>query len=166
MKRIVHAVDRAAGGVGGDRGKQRGIEDAEAHFLAFHVAAAGVDAQVCGIADCPTASACQQHQDAADEHHEHRRPDRPAMPLVLDHPAKVIGQPGGDREDREHLNEIAQRRGILKRMGGVGVEESAAVGAQHLDGDLRSDRSLRDGLRGGLLPTQPGLIDPSHWCTA
>ena len=32
-------------------------------------------------------------------------------------------------------------------VGAVGVEESAAVGAQHLDGFLRSYRTLRDGLR-------------------
>ena len=37
-------------------------------------------------------------------------------------------------------------------MGAVGVEESAAVGAQHLDGFLRGHRPLPDGLRlGGLL---------------
>ena len=39
-----------------------------------------------------------------------------------------------------------KRRRILERMGGVGVEESAAVGAQHLDGFLRRHRALRDGL--------------------
>jgi hypothetical protein len=36
---IVHGVDRAAGGRGGDGGEQRGGVDAEAHLLAFHVAA-------------------------------------------------------------------------------------------------------------------------------
>ena len=36
---IVPAVDGAATGVGGDGGKQRGVGNAEADFLAFHVAA-------------------------------------------------------------------------------------------------------------------------------
>ena len=36
---VVHAVDGAATGVGGDGGEQRGVGDAEADFLAFHVAA-------------------------------------------------------------------------------------------------------------------------------
>ena len=36
---IVHADDGAAAGVGGDGGEQRRGGDAEAHFLAFHVAA-------------------------------------------------------------------------------------------------------------------------------
>src|SRR5215831_4181097 len=35
-------------------------------------------------------------------------------------------------------------------MRGVGVEEAAAIGAEHLDGDLRGDRTNRDGLLGAL----------------
>ncbi len=35
----MHGVDRATGGIGRDRHKERGIGDAEAHVLAFHVAA-------------------------------------------------------------------------------------------------------------------------------
>src|SRR5581483_2284207 len=36
---IVHGVDSAATGVGGDGGKQGGVGDAETRLLAFHVAA-------------------------------------------------------------------------------------------------------------------------------
>ena len=36
---IVEAVDGATGGVGGDGGEKRGGADAEAQFLALHVAA-------------------------------------------------------------------------------------------------------------------------------
>ena len=51
---IMHRVDRAAGGVGGDRGKKRGVKDAEADFLAFHVAVGRGDAEILmdGIAGC------------------------------------------------------------------------------------------------------------------
>jgi hypothetical protein len=37
---VVHRVHRAARGGGGDGGEKRGVEDAEAHFLALHVAIA------------------------------------------------------------------------------------------------------------------------------
>ena len=51
--------------------------------------------------DMPENRAAGQEQD------EHRRPHRPSMPLLFDHSAQVIGQAGGDREDRKDLNEIA-----------------------------------------------------------
>ncbi len=54
------------------------------------------------------------------------------------------------REDRDHLDEVGHRVGVLEGMGGVGVEEAAAVGAEHLDGDLRGDRADGDGLLGAL----------------
>ncbi len=38
----MRGVDRAATGVGGDGGEERRLRDAEAHLLAFHIAA-GVD---------------------------------------------------------------------------------------------------------------------------
>ena len=51
-------------------------------------------------------------------------------------------------EDGNHFQIIAQRRGILERMRAVGVEETAAVGAEHLDRFLGCDRPLRDHLVG------------------
>ena len=48
---------------------------------------------------------------------------------------------------REHLEKVRERRGIFKRMRGVGVRVTAAVRAEHLDGDLRRHRPLHDGLR-------------------
>ncbi len=36
---VMHGVDAAAGGVGGDRREQRRVGDAETNLLAFHVAA-------------------------------------------------------------------------------------------------------------------------------
>ena len=47
----------------------------------------------------------------------------------------------------DHLHEVGQRSGIFVRMGGIRIEKSAAVGAQHLDGLLRGDRAHREGLR-------------------
>ena len=54
------------------------------------------------------------------------------------------------REDRDHLHEVRQRRRVLERMRGIGVEEAAAIGAEHLDRDLRGDRPDRDGLLGAF----------------
>ena len=45
-ERIVHRVDRAAGCVGRDRGEERGIENAEADFLALHIAVGRGDAEL------------------------------------------------------------------------------------------------------------------------
>ena len=46
------------------------------------------------------------------------------------------------------FNEIRKRSWIFERVRAVGVEETAAVGAELLDDFLRSDRALRDGLVG------------------
>ena len=45
--------------------------------------------------------------------------------------------------DRQHLQEVGERRRVLERMRRVGVEEAAAVGAEHLDRHLRRDRPPR-----------------------
>ena len=58
---VVHAVHRAATGIRGDGGEQRGLRDAEPHFLAFHVAArlaarvSVLDAQLSSASDCRAA---------------------------------------------------------------------------------------------------------------
>ena len=51
------------------------------------------------------------------------------------------------RKIRTIWSRCVKRRRVLERMRGVGVEESAAVGAELLDGFLRGDRPLRDHLR-------------------
>ena len=124
-------------------GEERGIENAEADFLAFHVAVGRGDAELLmnRIARRLRPPA-EQH--AADKQDDHRRPNRPAVLLVLDHPAEVISQAAADREDRQHLDEIRERRRVLERMRGVGVHVTAAVGAEHLDRDLRRHRPLHD----------------------
>ena len=64
-ERIVHGVDRAAGGVGRDGGEERGIEDAEADLLALHVAAGRIDAERRARRGFPALSAHQQTRTAA-----------------------------------------------------------------------------------------------------
>jgi len=69
------------------------------------------------------------------------------LTCVADHLAERAAQSGRDQQDRQHLQEIGQRRGVLKRVATVGIEEPAAIGAELLDGHLRSGRSNGDGLR-------------------
>ncbi len=78
------------------------------------------------------------------------------MALVADHAAEHVGERGADREDRDHLHVVRQRGRVLERMRGVGVEEAAAIGAEHLDRDLRGDRAHRDGLLGAF---EGGCLD-------
>ena len=80
------------------------------------------------------------------EHQRHRGQHRPALPHVADHAAEGQGQRGRDQEDRQHLDEVGERRRILVGMRRVGVHEAAAVGAEHLDRFLRGDRAHGQGL--------------------
>ncbi len=59
------------------------------------------------------------------------------------HTAQRDAQPCRNQEDGDHLHQVGQRRGVLKRMRRVRIEEAAAVGAQHLDRLLRGHRPLR-----------------------
>ncbi|KAG1241117.1 hypothetical protein G6F68_017003 [Rhizopus microsporus] len=155
----MHAVDRAAGGGRGDDGEQRRRGDAEARFLAFHVAARRERGH------CAVGAGLGRHgvglllkvggaQGEDGEQHRHRRQDRDALAPAAHHLAEGEAQRGGDRQNRQHLQEVRQRRRVLERMRRVGVEEAAPVGAQQLDGFLRGDRAHRQRLRRG--PAGPG----------
>ena len=82
---------------------------------------------------------CRPRQDANEDHVMAARM-RPALAGVAHHLAEGVAQRGRDQQDRQHLQEIRERRRVFKRMGRVGVEEPAAVRAQLLDGDLRGGR--------------------------
>ena len=153
VNEFMHGVDRAAGGGGGDHREQRRGDDAEADLLAFHVAAGEAERihDVVAVRFRPIGQ-----DDAGEEQHAHRGEHRPALALVADHAAEHVGERGAEREDRDDLHEIRQRSRVLERMRGIGVEEAAAIGAEHLDRDLRRDRPDRDGLLGAF---ERGRID-------
>ena len=160
---VEHAVDRTARGGRRDHGEQRGLGDAEAHLLALHVAAGlqarrrlRVDAE-CGDAGIAVGFGGVDRERAAQPQHAHHRQDRPALALVADHAAEHVGERRADREDQHHLHEVGERVGILERMRGIGVEEAAAVGAQHLDDFLRGDRTLGDHLPGAFQRRRLGI---------
>ena len=147
----MHGVHRTAGSQRGNGGEQAGIGDAEAGFLAFHVAAAlhggdglvGTQPGKQGVALLLEGHrADRKHQ----ENHRHGREYRPALARIADHAAESEAERGRDQEDRQHLDEVGQRRRVLVGMRRVGVEEAAAVGAEHLDRFLRGDRTHGQGL--------------------
>ena len=84
--------------------------------------------------------------DTGEKENEHRGPYGPAVTLVLHHSAERVSQPGGDDEDDDHRQEVRPRRGILERVGSIGVEKATAVGADLLDRFLTGDRPHRDRL--------------------
>ena len=98
----------------------------------------------------------QRHED-----HQHRRQDRPALPRVADHHAERVAQRRRDQQDRQHFQEVGQRRRVLERMRRVDVEEPAAVGAELLDGDLRRRRAHRQSLLGDRLPSASASAAPA-----
>src|SRR6185437_2950697 len=128
---VMHGVDRATGGSRGDHGEQRGRDNAEADFLAFHIAAGQAKRVQHGSA---VGLGPIGDGDAGDEQHAHDGEDRPALALVADHPTEHVGHGRADREDQDHLQKIRQRCRVLEGMRGVGIEEAATIGAEHLDG--------------------------------
>ena len=86
------------------------------------------------------------HQQQRHEQDRHRGEHRPALARVPDHAAEGVGERRRDEQDRQHLQQVRQRGRILVRVGGVGVEEAAAVGAELLDALLGGDRTHRQSL--------------------
>src|SRR6202043_1568981 len=70
----------------------------------------------------------------------------PALTCIANHLAEHIGECRTNAEKHNHLNHVRERVGILVGMSRVCVEETAAIRAQHLDGELRSQRALGDRL--------------------
>src|SRR5581483_9603653 len=72
----------------------------------------------------------------ADEEDYHRPEHCPALPGVPNHPPEGVGQCSGNEENRDHLEKVRKRGWVLVRMSGIGIDESATVGAELLDGFL------------------------------
>ena len=151
---VVHRIDGTARSAGRHHGKQCGAVDAKTRFLAFHVAArlhhAGrlVHAQrrQQGVARLLSR---RDGDDGHDKHHRHGGQHSPTLTGVTDHAAKGKAQCRRDQENRQHLQQIGQRRRVFVGMRRVGIEETTAVGAQQLDGFLRRHRAHGQRLRAG-----------------
>ena len=159
---VVHGIDRTTGRGGGDDGEQARRVDAEARLLAFHVAAR---LQKAGALVNPerrqqrVTRLLGRHdgQHGNHKHHGHGGQYGPALALVADSAPESKAQRGRDEKDRDHLEKINQRVRVFVRMRRVRIEKAPAVGAQHLDGLLRSHRPHGQRLRAGLHVLQNGV---------
>jgi hypothetical protein len=140
---------------GGDAGEQSALGDAEAHFLALHVAAglgrAGrrLDANL----RQQRRAGLFRHDDDRQEQDQQRAHDavqNPGLPAVADHLAEAEHDRTRQHDHQQRLHQVGDGGCILKRMRGVGIEEAAAIGAQMLDGLKRGYRPECDRLVSSL----------------
>src|SRR5208337_5110364 len=87
------------------------------------------------------------HREARRKEQIHCGEDGPAVTSRASHPAQRVRETRTDDEDRKDFKEVRQRSRGLVGWCALGIEESAAVRAQHFDGFLRSHRPLANGLR-------------------
>ena len=82
------------------------------------------------------------HQcEEAQEHHQKRGEERPALPLTHDHGTERISQRGRDQQHAQDMQRVGQRGGVFERMRGIHGVETAAIGAQMLDAFKAGDRA-------------------------
>src|ERR1039457_233997 len=124
---IVGAVPRAVAGGGADHREQRGARDSKTDFLALHVAAIYPQAIKRGIA---LLLAGRGDQAAAGEEQEHDGKKGPALPAIVHRLPERVSEGRRNGQDQEHLQQVRDRRSILKRVRRVGVEEAAAIRAE------------------------------------
>jgi hypothetical protein len=161
QKAVMHRVGSATR-VGGDRRKERRRGDAEAHLFALHVtprlerAWRGIDIKrgEGGIAMRLGPIGCRHADEKQNAHHGK---ESPVLALVLHHAAEHVSESRGDADQQQHLDEASERRRVFIRMGGVRIEEPAAVGAKNLDHFLRGDWSLGYCLLGTLQRRRIGI---------
>src|SRR5207244_166172 len=96
-ERVVPRVDRAAGGIGGDRGEERRIADAEADFLSFHVPVRGGDAEalmhrIAALLGIGGDEGTGQEEDG------HGPEDRPAVAELAGHRSERVAKAGAEAE--------------------------------------------------------------------
>ena len=138
---IVHRIHGAVRGGGRGGRPEGGGGDTEARFLAFHVAAAlerprrAVDAEQ-GVTGRGRPLAKPTNDERHNEQRHHDGEDRPTLARVFHHLSEGEAERSGDPKDRESLEKVGKRRRILIGVGGVDVEEAAAIGPELFDGDL------------------------------
>ena len=151
----MHRVHRAGARAGGRGRVQDRHRLTEAGFLAFEIPCRRIDSdrrqqRVAGRLR-PVGDA-----DTNNEEDRHRRQDGPSLAQVADHAAKSKHRGRRNQQQGPDLEKIGPGVRVLERMGGVGVEEAAPVGAELLDDLLARDRPDRDGL---LRALERGCVD-------
>ena len=75
---------------------------------------------------------------------DHHGEEHVALAAVLGHAAVGDGHREGQHDDEPLFEQAGPPGGVLERVGGVRVEEAAAVGPELLDGDLGGGRPARE----------------------
>ena len=133
---IVHSVNGAATGVGGDRGENRSARNAEAKLLAFEISCSGGSRRRCAKSWRRMCLGSVGGKHRSEEQGGHCTPDGPAVVRGTGQAAKRIREATRDRENHYNLKKIRERRGIFVRMCAVGVEKAATICAEFFDGFL------------------------------
>ena len=130
---------------GGDRGPQAAAGRPEPDLLAFHVAQRLVDAGRAAAGSRPLSATITTTGRDREDHAPSPRtgPSPGAGPRLA---AERRRERERDDEDQEQLQEVREAVGVLERVGRVGVDEAAAIGAQLLDRLLGGDRPEVDRL--------------------
>ena len=169
---VVHVVDGAGGEGCSDGGEQGGLGDAEADLLALHAAhgLAQANLRQLGVArQLREVAQAQAHHENDAHGHEHgaalaaedglavgQAAAHDGVRLVSQLLAVVIHQAehdhagAGQDHHAQQLGDVGDDGGVLQRGGGVGAQETAAVGTQVLDGDQGGDGAHGDVLLGAL----------------
>ena len=143
--RFEDRVRGAGSGAGRRIDEQRGARLPEAQILSFHVAERGVDPERGQLRIALRLGPVKEHErDREDDCHRDEQ-DASLLP-VADHAPERKHQGDRQHELAPVLNHVRPDARIFERMGGIGVEESAAVVADQLDRLLAGDRPDRDDL--------------------
>ena len=153
----MHRVDRAAGGAcghGGEHGRRCG---AEADLLAFHIGRSGKTCVNEGGRGLRFGDIDRRRPDGQQDGHRDHQSAR--LFLCARQSAERHNAAKGQRIHGDHRNQIGQRRRVLERMGGVCIEEAAAVGANLLDRLLARHGTDGEGLLGALQGRDVDMLD-------
>jgi len=142
----MHGIDRAAGGPCGGRGPEHTVAHAEPHLLALQEGLHPAHHRI-GPRLRPPGKA-----KAADQQDQHDPKQAPGVPSVAYHQTEGVHHGRRNDDQAKHLQKVGQGRRIFKGVSTVLTEETAAVGAKLLDGNLRRRRTHRQHLPAGVHP--------------
>src|SRR5208282_1071781 len=139
--------------------------NAEAHLLAFHVSTrlgttiSKIDRPEMRIRSL--FKVVNEDQCAAKEK-DHYPVEKPSLSRLANHPAEGVRECRRQEHNRQHLEKVCKRRGVLIGMSSIRVEKTATVRTEILDNLQCGDRALRYDLLGTLDCGGDGIVAEVH----